>query len=177
MDTKTLFQLSAEMSAIEDALWENGGEITEELALAMQETETSLAKKADGYNSLIRSFASKKDIISAEIERLTKLKKVAENAEKRVRQHILNTMETFGIEKIEGNMCKISISKTSSVVTDDELIISGYQRRLEEFVSALPPYIKAELKVSKSAIKEFQKTEGLLPSGAEIVENHTLRIR
>ena len=45
MDTKTLFQLNADMAAIEDALWENGGEITEELEQALMETEQSIVKK------------------------------------------------------------------------------------------------------------------------------------
>lgn len=54
---------------------------------------------------------------------------------------------------------------------------SAYQKNLEELNELLPPYITAELKVSKTAIKEFQKTEGILPAGAEIVENWSLRIR
>ena len=56
MDTKTLFQLSADMAAIEDALWENGGELTDDLALALQETEQSIVKKTDGYISLLLSL-------------------------------------------------------------------------------------------------------------------------
>lgn len=177
MDTKTLFQLSADMAAIEDALWENGGELTEELALALQDTEVGMARKTDGYTALIRSFASQKEIIKAEIDRLTKLKKVAENAEKRIKQHICDTMGMFGIEKLEGEKSKISRARTTAVETNDEQIISAYQRNLDELNALLPPYISAELKVSKTAIKEFQKTEGILPAGAEIVENYSIRIR
>ena len=177
MDTKTLFQLSADMAAIEDALWENGGELTEELALALQDTEMGMAKKTDGYTALIRSFASLKEIIKAEIDRLTKLKKVAENAEKRIKQHICDTMGMFGIEKLEGEKSKISRARTTAVETNDEQIISAYQRNLDELNALLPPYISAELKVSKTAIKEFQKNEGILPAGAEIVENYSIRIR
>jgi hypothetical protein len=177
MDTKTLFQLSADMAAIEDALWENGGELTEELALALSDTEAGMARKADGYAALIRSFAATKEIIKAEIDRLTKLKKVAENAEKRIKQHICETMGMFGIDKIEGDKSKISRVRTSSVETNDEQILAAYQQNLDELNALLPPYITAEIKVSKTAIKEFQKTEGILPAGAEIVENYSIRIR
>lgn len=177
MDTKTLFQLSADMAAIEDALWENGGELTEELALALQETELSLAKKADGYNALLRSFAASKENLKAEIDRLTKLKKTAENAEKRIKQHICDTMGMFGIEKLEGDKSKISRVRTTSVETNDEKILAAYHQNLVELQNLLPPYIVAEMKVSKTAIKEFQKQEGILPAGAEIVENYSLRIR
>ena len=177
MDTKTLFQLSADMAAIEDALWENGGELTEELALALQDTEVGMARKTDGYTALIRSFASQKEIIKAEIDRLTKLKRVAENAEKRIKQHICETMGMFGIEKIEGDKSKISRARTTSVEVNEEQILSAYQQNLEELNKILPPYITAEMKVSKTAIKEFQKEEGILPAGAEIVENYSIRIR
>lgn len=177
MDTKTLFQLSAEFADIEDALWNNGGELTEELALRLQETELSLAKKADGYNALLRSFASQKEILKAEIDRLNKLKKVAENAEKRIKQHIVDTMGMFGIEKIEGDKCKMSRAKTTAVETDDEQLIAAYLQNVEELQKVLPSYITIELKVSKTAIKDMFKEQGILPAGAEFVENYSLRIR
>ena len=177
MDTKTLFQLSADMAAIEDALWENGGELTEELALALQETELSLARKADGYNALLRSFAATKENLKAEIDRLTKLKKTAENAEKRIKQHICDTMGAFGIDKIEGDKSKISRVRTTAIETNDDMLMFSYQKNLDDLNAILPPYIRAEMKVSKTAIKEFQKEQGILPAGAEVVENYSLRIR
>lgn len=177
MDTKTLFQLSADMAAIEDALWENGGELTEELALALQETELSLARKADGYNALLRSFVATKENLKAEIDRLTKLKKTAENAEKRIKQHICDTMGAFGIDKIEGDKSKISRVRTTAIETNDDMLMFSYQKNLDDLNAILPPYIRAEMKVSKTAIKEFQKEQGILPAGAEVVENYSLRIR
>lgn len=178
MDTRTLFQLSNDMAAIEDALWDNGGELTEELALALQETELGMQKKVDGYNSLIRSLASKKEILKAEIDRLTKLMKTAENAEKRIKQHVSDNMEMFGIDKLEGAYCKISRVKTTSIQTNDEVIFAPYLMALEEFRKTLPPHIQVpDFKVSKTAIKEMQKESGILPAGAEVVENWSLRIR
>lgn len=177
MDTKTLFQLSADMAAIEDALWENGGELTEELSVALQETEKTLATKADSYNYLLRSFASKADILDAEIKRLTQLKKTAENAEKRIKEHICETMGMFGMDKIEGNFCKISRARSTRVETNDDQLKAAYLINLEEFNKNLPSYLSAELKASKTAIKDMQKNDGVLPAGAEIVENYSIRIR
>ena len=177
MEIRTLFQLSADMAAIEDALWENGGELTDELAAALVETEQSIAAKADSYNHIIRSFSAKAELIDNEIKRLMALKKTAENAEKRLREHICQTMGTFGVTKIDGNYCKISRAKTQKIETNDELLVSAYQKNLDELNSSLPPYLKAEIKVSKSAIKEMQKSDGILPPGAEIVENWSLRIK
>lgn len=177
MEKKSLFQLSADMASIEDALWENGGELTDELAEALSETENSLSAKVDGYNSLVRKFELQADVIDAEIKRLTSLKKTCQNASKRLKEHVCSTMGMFGIDKLEGQLCKMTRVRSTKVETNDEQITSAYQQNLDELNSILPPYISAELKVSKMAIKEFQKSEGLLPAGAEIVENYTLRIR
>lgn len=177
MENKSLFQLSADMSAIEDALWETGGELTPELEQALTETQKSLAIKTDGYNALIRKFASQADIIDAEIKRLTALKKTCQNAEKRLKNHICETMGAFGIEKLEGQFCKISRARTSSIETNEDMLLASYIPSIDAINESLPPYIKVEPKISKTAIKEFQKTEGILPAGAEIVENWSIRIR
>lgn len=178
MDTKTLFQLSADMAAIEDALWESGGELTEELALAMQETEAGLAKKADGYIALIRSFAAQKDILKAEEERYAKLRKVAENAEKRLKQHLCDTMGIFDMQKIEGDKGKITRVKSTSTETQDEVILAPYQAKMDELRESLPAYVKVpELKVDKTAIKELFKETGVLINGAAFVENFSVRIK
>jgi hypothetical protein len=165
------------MSAIEDALWENGGELTPELEQALTETEQSLAVKTDGYNSLIRKFASQADVIDAEIKRLTALKKTCQNAEKRLKNHICETMGEFGIDKLEGQYCKISRAKTTSIETNDELLLATCLPAIAALNENLPPYIRVEPKISKTAIKEYQKTEGILPAGAEVVENWSIRIR
>lgn len=177
MEKRTLFQLSADMVAIEDALWENGGELTDEIAEALTETEQSLAIKVDGYNSLVRKFDSQADIIDAEIKRLTALKKTCQNASKCLKDHVCQTMGMFGIDKLEGQYCKMSRAKSSKIETNDEMILAAYSNAIASLNESLPPYITVEPKISKTAIKEFQKEEGILPAGAEIVENYSLRIR
>ena len=177
MDTRTLFQLSSDLVAIEDALWENGGELTPELEQAMEETEQSLAKKADGYYSLIHSFAYKKDVIKAEIDRLTKLKKVAENAEKRIKQHICETMGAFGIEKLEGDFVKFSRAKSVSTETNDDQLKAAYTAQIADLIDSLPPYLTVDVKVNKTALKEYVKESGITPAGVEFVENWSLRVR
>ena len=177
MDTRNLFQLTADMAAIEDALWENGGELTDELAPALQETEQSLTKKIDGYISLLQSLASQKAMMKAQKERFAKMEKIAENAEKRIEEHLNFNMETFGIQKLEGETGKATRTKTISTEVNEEVLITPHLFALEEFAKSLPPYIQADLKVSKTAIKDFYKETGILPEGAHFVENWSLRIR
>ena len=129
------------------------------------------------YSSLIRSFGAQKEILKAEIDRLTKLKKVAENAEKRIKEHLCNTMGMFGIDKIEGETSKITRAKTQAMETDDAMLTFSYDSSLADLNAALPPYITAEFKVSKTALKQYIKDTGITPNGAHIVENWSLRIR
>ena len=177
MDTKTLFQLSCDMMAIEDALWDNGGELTEELQQALAETEQSLATKVDGYNHIIASFDAKAEIIDKEIKRLTALKKTAENAAKRIKQHVCDTMGMFGIEKIEGAYCKMTRARSTKTEVNEEQVTAAFANGLQELNDTLPPYITADFKVNKTALKDYIKAEGITPAGVELVENWSLRIR
>lgn len=177
MENRTLFQLSADMAAIEEALWENGGELTEDLAIALAETEQSIAVKVDGYNSLIRKFSSQADVIDAEIKRLTALKKTCQNAEKRLKEHVCETMGAYGIDKLEGQYCKITRVRTSRVEVDEERVKHQYQGLVDDLEDKMPIYLNLELKVSKTGIKEYEKSTGILPAGAEIVDNYSLRIK
>lgn len=176
-NNRSLFQLSADMVAIEDALWESGGELTPELEVALTETSQSLATKADGYNKLIRSFASKASAIDQEIKRLTALKKVAENAEKRLKERILYCMDTFGLDKLEGDFCKFSVSKSSRTDVDEDILLAGFTTTMDTFNKDLPPYITAELKVSKTALKKYCEETGIKPEGVEFIISHSLRMR
>lgn len=177
MDTKTLFQLSCDMMAIEDALWENGGELTDEIQQALVETEQSIASKVDGYNHIIASFDAKAEIIDKEIKRLTALKKTAENASKRIRKHVCDTMGAFGIEKLEGKYCKMTRARSTKAEVNEEQITAAYINLLDKLNKSLPPYITADFKVSKTALKEYIEKEKLKPAGVEIVENWSLRIK
>lgn len=176
-ESRSLFQLTADMAAIEDALYVTGGELTPEIEEALQETAQSLVVKTDSYNALMRKFGAQADVIDAEIKRLTALKKTCQNAEKRLKEHVCDTMQMFGIEKLEGQYCKMSLVKSTRVETDEEQLKAAYQAAVDELGATLPPYLTLDMKVSKTGIKEYEKETGILPAGAEKVESVSLRIR
>ena len=165
------------MAAIEDALYETGGELTPEIEEALQETAQSLVVKTDSYNALMRKFGAQADVIDAEIKRLTALKKTCQNAEKRLKEHVCDTMQMFGIEKLEGQYCKMSLVKSTRVETDEEQLKAAYQAAVDELGATLPLYLTLDMKVNKTGIKEYEKKTGILPAGAEKVESVSLRIR
>ncbi len=96
----TLYELTGQMAAIEEALEENGGELTPELEEVWQETAESLPMKVDGYNKVIANMTAYSKNIDAEIKRLQTLKKTADNSVKRVKEHLVDVMKQWGIAKL-----------------------------------------------------------------------------
>lgn len=173
----TLYQLASEWLRIEDELWESGGDLTPELEAEMTETRESLTAKVDGYNSLYRKFGSVKDAASAEIDRLMKLKRVAENAQKRLKERLKWNMDVLGIDSLEGNLCKISRRKSTSLKVDDDAMLERYQGKIRALGKFLPDYMTVEVKISKKAISDQFKGSDVLPAGCERVLNETIQIR
>lgn len=173
----TLFDLSAQMAQIEDQLYENGGELTPELEKEMTETQESLMEKVDGYNALYQKMGAMAADCKAEIDRLTKIKKTAENAQKRLKERLLFNMHAFGLQKLEGRLCKMSIMKSKSLNVDEGLMLKDFQKEIDGLNRLLPSWCTVKVDISKTAIKEAFKGTDLLPKGCEYVTNESLQIR
>lgn len=175
MEKRTLFQLASDMAVIEDALWENGGELTPELEQALTETQESLVAKTDSYGALIRKFDAASVSIDAEIKRLQALKKTAVNAAERLKERVLYSMENNGIDKLDGTYTKFSLRNSTRTVVNEESMLAPYFFALEAFRSILPPYITlGDLKVSKTVIKDMYKKDGILPADASFEQSVSL---
>lgn len=172
MENRSLYQLTADMAAIEDALWENGGELTPELEEALTETSASLVAKTDSYGALIRKFDSAATAIDAEIKRLQALKKTAVNAGDSLKKRILFSMQKNEKTKLDGQLTKFFLRRSERTITDDESILAPYLFALEEFIKTLPAYVKTgDLRVDKTIIKEMIKKQGIQIPGAALEEN------
>ena len=175
----TLYFLSEQMAAIEAALEETGGELTPELEAQWEETRESLMAKVDNYNALVQKLKNYSDNIKAEQDRLAKLKKTADNSLRRIKDHIKDTMEAFGLKTLEGDYCKMSLSKSTATEVDEEIVLAPYVTAIEALNAKLPPYISVEAKISKTAIKEATKElpEGVGLPGISFTKNTNLTIK
>ena len=173
----TLFELTAKQREIEDALYESGGELTPDIENALAETSQSLPAKVDGYYTLMRGFAHMAENCASEIERLTRLKKVAENGQKSLKRHVLDAMKMFSFDKLKGTFCSMSIGRSKSLEIDEDVLLCDARKKAAELSASLPDYIVVEVKVSKKAIMDAYKSSGVLPSGATIVESEHLTVR
>lgn len=172
---ETLFTLTEQMSLIEQTLDENGGELTPELEEQWVETEESLKQKIDNYNSLVRLFDYRSENLASEIKRLQALKKTTDNSKKRVVEHLKDVMEAFGLTKLEGKLCKVSLSSSTSTEVDEETVLQPYLSRIE--MLHLPEWITVDFKVSKTTLKEAFKDKDITPAGVSFVKNTSLRFR
>lgn len=174
---ETLFNLTLQMQEIEDALYENGGEFTPEIENALAETKESMMAKVDNYYAILGKFKATQTAAAEEIKNLQRIKKVAENAESRIKDHILEIMGTFGIERLESNLHKMYRRRSEKMETNDDMMLAGYQRQIEELKTMLPEYVTVEVKINKTLLKQYEKETGLLPAGAEKIENFTLTVK
>lgn len=165
------------MYQIEQALEENGGELTDELAELLTDTEVSIKQKADGYRAIMAKFNDKVDAVDKEIKRLQDIKKTAKNAEKRMKEYILGVMGIFGLKKIEGELCSMTRTTSKALDVNEEMLLAVYKDKIAELQSLLPEYLTVEIKVSKTAIKNKFKDSDILPAGCAYVESESLRIR
>lgn len=173
----SLYELQGTMLQIEQTLDDNGGELTAELAALLSDTEMSIKQKADGYRAIMAKFNDKAEAADKEIKRLQDIKRVAKNAEKRMREYVLSVMGMYGIKKIEGDLCTMTRTTSTALEVDEELLLSTYNAQIAELQEKLPEYLTVEVKVSKTAIKNKYKNTDILPAGCNYVENESLRIR
>lgn len=166
MDNKlTLYRISEEMSAILNAIEENGGEITEEQEQALAISEEQFADKAYDYGHVILNLDYTVEVIKNEIERLTRLKKSAENAQKRVKSALVSAMVQLNHPTVETPTMRISLRhSTATEVTDIDSIP-------QEFKTT-----KVEVVADKTAIKKAIQSGEDVP-GARLIENVSLQIK
>jgi hypothetical protein len=174
---ETFYELTSQMASIEEALEETGGELTPELETAWAETAESLTAKVDNYNALLIKLEDWSENLGKEIKRLQGLKKTADNSSKRIKGHVKECMEAFGISRLEGAYCKMTLSTTTATEVDEEALLVPYFWKIQKLQEELPKWLTVELKVSKTDLKEAYKDKEYTPAGVRFVKSTTLRIK
>lgn len=160
----------------EDALEENGGELTPELEQALATTEAEIPQKVDSYKGLIDAMNAKADLLDREAKELATKKKAMKNAVSRVKEYILDVMKEFGLSKIKGNAYTASVRQTTAVSVDDEdEALAKYRAEVEAL--HLPAWVKVTLAVDKTALKDAFGGTDVMPAGTSLKTNWSLTIR
>lgn len=173
----SLWNLTSDLAAIEEALMENGGELTPEIEEALNANTEALATKIDGYAAVIRKQDAFLAAIDAEIKRLQALKKTRTNAAKSLKQYLLDAMQMHGIRKIEGATCTASLRKSTALeVYDEEEVIGPYWPAIDALTKKLPEWITVKADISKPALRQAIE-DGKPYDGAAVVERMSVTIK
>lgn len=173
----SLYDLSQEQLDIERALEDAGGELTPELEEALGNNAEALSHKIDSYSAILRKNEYMNEAIDAEIKRLQALKKTNTNKVKSLKSYIGYVMGTFGITKIDGNLCKVSKRKTTAVeIYDEDTLCRDTFAEVERLQETFPAWIRLDFTISKTELKKAIE-EGNPVAGARIVENESVIIK
>jgi len=115
MTTRTLYDISADLAALDEILSEVGGDVTDAEAEAaieawFQETAGDLRTKADAYCRLIREIEARGEARKAEADRILRLASTDSNAAGRLKTRLKDVLESHGIKKLETPMFRLSIA-------------------------------------------------------------------
>lgn len=162
---KSLYELTEEFSDL--VLLLESEEVSEdEIAFELAKISESVDAKAEGYAKILRNWAIEADGLATEIDRLTKRRKAVENASKRLKQHLQNTMVLMGKKQIATSIGKWSIRNNppSAVITDFASIPARY-------------LVPVDPKVDSRQIIADWKNNGELIPGVEIQIKQSLQFR
>ena len=126
--------------------------------------EAMSADKIEGYCQIIRQLSADEEMFKAQIDRLSKRKKVCENAQARLKERMVDYLTAANIDRINTGTFLVWVASTPSVnITDAEKIPAEYR-------------IAQPDKIDKCAIKTALRTDITVP-GAEIIFTKGVRIR
>lgn len=160
-----IFQITAEYRQLEEALIENGGEVTPELEQALQINQDQLQEKGINYGYLIKSLKYQLDIVKAEKERIEDIKKRIEKTIDRLESTLIGSMELRGIIELKSPTLTINFRKSESVE------ITDFDALPKEYIT-----VKTTEMPNKTEIKQAIK-EGKVITGAELRINNNLQIK
>ena len=166
METKkqigsAIWRMNQTLMEVSEALEENGGELTPEIEEKLQESELSQVEVADGIKTLMGKVKAEDAILADEIKRLQALKKARANALDGLKKYLLDYMLTSGTKKIEAQYCTVTVANgPESVVCEEEKLLGAFEQRLLDLQDSLPPYITVDMKVNKTALKDYLKQDG-----------------
>lgn len=206
---ENIYNLSARMSeiaarydqaqtALEEAMEENGGELTEETGQMLEELEQLEAIKADialefvkfpdEYAAWYKNEEARRDAVKAERKAYEDhMKAVLAKYDARIKRHdsrmawirenINGAMVIANVEKFDkkrpGAMFSIYYQSSSSIDVDEAMALEPYQDIIKTVSAQCPEWLSFEPKIAK---KVLAKTEEL-PQGFERKKSRTLVIK
>lgn len=173
----TLFEISADLRALEELLTDIDGEITDDAAgEAIEQWFDELGEardtKIDNYCNLIAELTARSEARAAEAARISRLADVDNNAATRLKNALKAFMDIHGLAKLETPFHKLTVAKNGGKAP---LIIPDEWR--DDAVNAPEAYHRTFIKLDTEAIRADLEA-GQAVEGCVIGERGThLRIK
>ena len=114
----TLYEIQADLRALDDALADCGGEITEDNAELFAEwfrrVESDLSGKVECYIHLIRELDARSAAMAAEAEEFAAKARIESNKSKALKNRLLEFMDGRRLDKIKTDHFTVSVEKNGS---------------------------------------------------------------
>ena len=105
---------------------------------------------------------------------MQKKKRAVENAKEKVRDYVKQTMLSFGLDKIKGEVYTASLRETKSLKVEDSALNGFIDEKMK---MDLPSWIDVEFKINKTELARFIKENGITPNGVSEETGTALTIR
>lgn len=153
----TLYEISADLAALEELLTEVGGELADveaERAIDawLEETGTATREKVDAYCGLIRELEARRDARKAEAQRLADRSRVDGNAIDRLKGRLLVFFEGHQMKSLDTRRFRVTAAQNGGLAP---LIISAPLEEIpDEFIEfvrkPMNPMIRELLEAGES---------------------------
>lgn len=149
---------AAHLAALEEILFEVGGDITEEEAAAaidawLAEADAPLKVKLDAYASVIQERELKAAARKVEAERVASLARTDANTVKRLKDRLKWFLETEGLQKFETDHHKFSLAGNGGVAP---LVLHVEPEKLPAW--AQKTIVVADMDAIRGEIEERERT-------------------
>ena len=132
----------------------------------LQQLEIDFKQKVVGCASVIKNFDSWVESIDNEIKRLQERKQVTINKKKRLKSYLLQEMLKTDIQRIEEGPHRVSVRKSPPKVQVEEP--DQIPGRFQE--------IQIAYRINRTAILQYVKETGEVPSGCQVNQSEYIHI-
>lgn len=165
--TLKLYEISDKMQAVADALVENGGEVTPDIAAQLAELEGEFEQKVERCVLYVRNLEMTADAAKQEADRLGLLASSRSAAADSLKQYVKAEMERVGKGRVETALVVARIQKNST----PSVTFTGE-------IGTLPlAYVRITKSLDARSVLEASKAGVPLPDGVKVEQGTHLRVR
>lgn len=108
----SLYEIGAEMEAIYSALQENGGELTEDLAAALDAIGEAFEIKVERTGLVVRQLGAQAEVVKAEAKRLNERAAGLEKAAANLKEYLRYHMVMAGRDAVKGPLLTVRVQSS-----------------------------------------------------------------